>query len=222
MKKIDLTGKKFSMLMVIKEAGRKREEAAWLCKCDCGNTIIVSSYKLRSGHTTSCGCYQKKRASEANIKHADNKRGIRTAEYRAWRHMKHRCSNKNNKDFEIYGGRGIKVCERWNNSFENFLADMGRKPSDDYSIDRIDTNGDYTPENCRWATIIEQANNTRRNLYFDYNGEKKTISQIAEIECVTYSTIYIRYRRGKKMSNRCEVKMYPREVLEEVFEQPIN
>lgn len=129
--------------------------------CDCGNKTIVSTGNLKNGTTKSCGCYQReyqaKRGRKNFYKHGLSNHPL----YPTWSTMKSRCYNKNNISYKNYGARGIKVCDRWLNSFENFLKDMGEKPSDKHSLDRIDINGDYEPSNCRWATPEEQAINKR-------------------------------------------------------------
>jgi hypothetical protein len=134
------------------------------CKCDCGNVVSIILADMRSGKTKSCGCIKDNLTSIRNSIHnntwKDGKR-ISIPEYNTWRGMKERCSNPNHKAYKDYGGRGIMVCERWINSYVNFLKDMGKKPSNDYSIDRINVNGNYEPSNCKWATKVEQQKNKR-------------------------------------------------------------
>ena len=115
----------------------------------------------------------------------------KTRTYNIWCAMKQRCNYKKSKSYKDYGGRGISICERWENSFDNFLEDMGYCPAG-CSIDRIDNNGDYEPGNCRWATRKEQGRNTSRNVFIDFNGEKKTISEVAEAIGMNYRTLYYR------------------------------
>ena len=131
------------------------------CVCDCGNKWEGQLQVLRNGRTKSCGCYHKEKSKETQLinhfKHGDSN----SFEYKIWKGMKQRCTNPNHKKWKDYGGRGIKVCDRWLVSYENFLMDMGRKPGPEYSIDRINNNGDYEPSNCRWATDSQQMKNRR-------------------------------------------------------------
>lgn len=182
-----LVGQVFGRLTVVARAESKNARRRWLCSCECGNTATVISHSLTSGHTQSCGCMGAEARLISNKTHGQK----RTQEYQVWRNMKLRCSTPSAQGYEHYGGRGIKVCTKWASSFEAFIADMGLKPSRVHSIDRIDPDGDYTPENCKWSTKSEQARNTRNALRF--NG--KHLAQIAEETCAPYATLYYRLKK---------------------------
>jgi len=195
--RIDLTGQTFGRLTVYEEWYNSYIKK-WIvfCVCDCGNTIDVRKSDLKSGKTHSCGCLQRERVKEKNTKHGECTNGKDSKEYKALRHIIQRCYNPNHKFFSYYGGRGIKVCDRWRYSFENFLEDMERAPSSRHSIDRIDNNGDYCPENCKWVTSKEQANNRRNNKYFEYEGNVQNFTQWKKELKVSYIFIYNRLENG--------------------------
>lgn len=168
---IDETGKKYGHLTVLKRVKNdKYNRACWLCKCDCGNEIVVEGAQLRNGHYISCGCEKNKKIKELSRTHGLSN----TSTYQSWLGMKSRCYNKKNPRYKHYGGRGIVVCEQWKNNFQQFVNDMGEKPNSSYSIDRIDVDGNYEPYNCRWATSIQQANN-KQNSNHNYKNKLKII-----------------------------------------------
>lgn len=171
----DRTGDIYGYLTVMEYAGSiNKKTSLWKCICKCGNVTVVKGGNLNSGNTTSCGCYKVESSSVRSLKHGESGTLENTTEYRSWQSMKSRCYNKANAAYSEYGGRGISVCERWLHSYENFIEDMGRKPSLSHSIDRYpNNNGNYEPGNCRWATKSEQSKNRRSNKYYEYNGVKK-------------------------------------------------
>lgn len=175
---------RFGRLLVVYGPIKVKSALKWLCKCDCGKESYVTWFKLKTGHTTSCGCYHKEWVSARFSKDHE----INTPEYHSWYGMKTRCNNPKAEGFHNYGGRGIKVCERWKD-FENFLADMGLKPGKNYSIERDDNNGNYEPTNCRWATRVEQSSNTRRNRLLVYEDQTKTLKEWSKTLSMTESKL---------------------------------
>lgn len=176
---------KYHYLTVLGDAPRvHKNRPRLLCLCDCGKLVELDRHKVIHGHTKSCGCYKLNklvaRLKTHGLTHSPT--------YRSWSEMKSRCVNAKNTHFHNYGGRGIKVCERWG-AFENFLADMKERPSLDYSIDRIDPNGNYEPSNCRWATWSQQQNNRRNNRKVEHEGRIYSILQLVELTGVPYTTL---------------------------------
>ena len=171
---IDLTGHRYGKLLVIRCAGKNKVgHYIWECLCNCGATTIVSGGTMRSGKTLSCGCGQRNWLGDHTRTHGMS----RSPTYRSFHKMHARCSSSNVRDYPSYGGRGIKVCERWSgkNGFINFLVDMGEKPKEK-TLDRINNNENYDPENCKWSTFTEQSNNRRNTRFITWNGETQTIT----------------------------------------------
>jgi len=154
---ISTMGKRSGRLVALSPAGKQARAIMWVCRCDCGQTVIVKSSSINSGSTLSCGCLRREATRAAIVTHGM----YRSREYRTWKHMIQRCTNPNKPEWPKYGGRGIAVCERWLTSFENFYADMGPRPHE-FSLDRENNNGNYEPPNCRWADLSTQARNSRK------------------------------------------------------------
>lgn len=176
-KPLDLTGQRFGRLVVIeRSANSKSGKAKWLCKCDCGNDIVVFATNLVRGLTHSCGCFNREVLSERSCTHHLSESRL----YETWSGMKKRCYNANSKSFPAYGGRGIGVCNEWKDDFRTFYDwAMSNGYADDLTIDRIDVNGNYSPENCRWVDKLTQANNCRTNHYLTFNGKTQSIAEWA-------------------------------------------
>ena len=191
---IDISRKKFSRLtVVVRDGYTEIGEARWVCVCTCGNKILTGGSALRAGKTKSCGCLKAETAGKLNASHMECGK---TTEYIIWQGMKRRCLNSKEQNYHNYGGRGVAVCKRWLNSYENFLADMGRRPSGNHSLDRKDNNGNYNKNNCRWATKIMQCNNTRTNRIIQYGYCKRTMAQWARTRKMSYFTLRGRIDKG--------------------------
>lgn len=193
----DISGQKFGRLTAIKYAGKsKGKQTLWECRCDCGKTVIVHHQNLKSGHTSSCGCYNNELISEREKTHGQTK----TRLYNIWHDMNYRCSSQKHSSYKDYGGKGIIVCEEWRKSFEAFRDwALQNGYSDDLSLDRMNGNGNYFPENCRWATLIQQANNTNRNLFFTVDGHTDTLANLCRKYDMPYVVVHARIYRGWKV-----------------------
>ena len=192
---IDITGQRFGKLTVVKLVGTdKRGATKWLCKCDCGNEIVAYKTNLmKPNHTTSCGCHKREIGKKIKTTHNFSKTRI----YKIWAGIKNRCYDFNSNVYYLYGKRGITVCKEWLNDFMAFYNwSMQNGYNDNLTIDRIDSNGNYEPNNCRWATAKEQSNNTSKNRVYFIDGVRYTTKQIAEKHNINYGTFISRIYRG--------------------------
>lgn len=197
MKAKDLTDRVFGYLTAIKYIGNKGSRRLWKCRCICSNELAVVSSDLLGGHTKSCGCYRKKVVGEQFTKHGLSDHRQKMSGYRCWTNMKNRCLNTKTKMYETYGAKGIKVCDRWVDSFDNFHSDMGDRPSLKHSLDRYpNKNGNYEPSNCRWATAKEQCRNTNKNVMIEIDGVSMCVSEWAEKYNIRPGVIHVRMSRG--------------------------
>lgn len=191
-----MIGKRFGRLIVLEKAEKAENgKTQYKCKCDCGNIAIVKRNSLVSNHTKSCGCLAKECKKTIALKHG--KRNTRL--YGIWLGMKDRCNNKKNKRFDNYGEKGIKVCEEWSSNFEKFYNwSCENGYSEELSIERIDIKKDYCPENCKWITMKEQARNKSTTKFQIINGKEYSLAEISREFGIKQSTVYSRYRRGKR------------------------
>lgn len=178
-----------------------RHPGKWMvqCTCDCGETKLVRFDHLKAGKTVSCGCYAREQMAVVNLKHGDSRKrnGQKAApEFATWLSMRQRCYDPKNKAYRFYGARGITICDEWLKSYSSFLAHVGRKPSPEHSIERIDNNGNYEPGNVRWATRVEQCNNRRSSHFLDWNGKCQTMAQWGREVGIDPLTLSARLSRG--------------------------
>jgi len=191
---IDHTGKRYGRLTAIRrDFDNLKNGTYWICRCKCGKEKSVPSQNLVRGMAKSCGCLQREAAAKAQTKHGCS--AASTAEYKSWMSMRTRCENASSINYKDYGGRGISICERWK-SFENFIADMGKKPGPKYEIDRKDNEGDYCPENCRWATRRENSRNKRNNRLVEFDGDVQPLIVWCEKFKIPYHRALGRLNRG--------------------------
>lgn len=193
---IDIRGKTFGRLKVLDRAeNTKRGSARWLCKCECGKELVVIGRCLRNGHTKSCGCYHDdcaRKLGNSKKTHGMEPRRL----YNIWRGMLQRCEYPKHEAYANYGGRGISICKEWHD-FEVFRDwAIGNGYSNSVTIDRINVDGDYSPDNCKWSTRKEQAKNKRNSILITIGGETHSVSEWAHIKNINVRTIYSRLRRG--------------------------
>ena len=195
---IDLSGERFDRLFVVMRANDRKlndgtSRRAWLCKCDCGNEVIVTTAELRSGDTKSCGCLKRELDCERATTHGYHGTHI----HNVWCAMRRRCRNSTGKSAKYYHDRGISVCPEWDNDFLNFYEwSLSNGYSEGLTIDRIDVNGGYEPGNCRWVSMKTQANNRSNSRNISFRGEMHTLQEWSEICGIPYTTLYMRFRNG--------------------------
>jgi hypothetical protein len=190
---VDLTGQRFGRLTVVSWAYKDdQRQSHWNCKCDCGGTSTPCGTALKNGTAASCGCFQRKVCGDNSRTHGMSK----SATYRTWTSMKNRCLNPNNPKYPSYGGRGIRVCERWM-IYENFLSDMGFRPTGK-TIERKDNDGDYCKENCVWATSKVQSRNKRRTIRVTIDGVSKSVRDWCEQYAISFNTVESIHYRTKR------------------------
>lgn len=200
----NIVGNKYNHLTVVEYTGRKKGlHYEVVCRCECGNTVKTTTTNLISNKRKSCGCKRQKHGMSFS------------PEYSSWKNMKGRCNNANNNRFEHYGARGIKVCERWNDSFENFFTDMGEKPGPEFSIERVDVNGGYTPDNCIWGDPATQSRNKReQESKTNVRGvhpmpdKKKYKATIGVNNKTRHIGVYDTIEKAKKARKQAELKYW--------------
>lgn len=206
----DITGKRSGRVVAVRfdkyhQFPCGKRQARWIVKCDCGESFSCLARSL-NGHTRSCGCLESETTAKRNTTHSMSD----TPEYRTWANVCERTECKGASSYAYYGGRGIKMCARWRESFEAFYADMGPRPSPKHSLDRIDVNGDYAPENCRWVTHKEQMRNMRRNRMITFRGETKCVAAFAEQYGLTLTRATARLHRGWSVERTFTTPQNPR------------
>lgn len=212
----DLTGRRFNRFLVLdRRENSKRSLPRWLCVCDCGTFKIVLGQSLTSGKSKSCRCYRDEVRERVFTKHGQSRQGKTTTEFISWVGILDRCNNVNNHAYKNYGGRGITICEEWENSFETFFADMGMKPNKNYSLDRIDNSKGYSKDNCRWASRRQQNRNRRNNHSVEYQGINYTsIAEFSEkFNCIYYK---IQSRIARSMDLSQAIKESQKQIGEKV------
>lgn len=205
----NLIGNKYGRLTVIGlDESKQTRKTFWICECECGNVVSIRSDRLISGNTHSCGCY-KRESDRRNVQNVPaykkfKEQGIKvggTRLYGIWQNMKARCYNKNNARYSSYGGRGVKVCEEWLNDYMAFYKwAMESGYEDNLTIDRINVNGNYAPNNCRWATNVQQSCNRRTNIFITIGNTTKSLKEWCDIFELPYKTVNARYKRNENIT----------------------
>lgn len=181
----------------------------WLCKCICGNDVIYQGKVLKSEPTINCGCQSERLRKERVTTHGHAVKGSKSREYRSWSAMKSRCLCESHSDYLNYGGRGITICPQWVDSFETFLSDMG-ECLEGYTLDRLDVNGSYSPENCRWASRKDQDRNKRNTVWVVWQGERVQLRTLAERFGIDRSLVMMRHRAGWPLSRILSEDVVPK------------
>lgn len=199
MKALNLTGMTFGKLSVLSRNHNKgRRRSYWNCLCSCGGETIVDGTSLKRGNTKSCGCLTAEKCGENfrthGMSHCGGMSRQSSPEYSSWLSMKSRCYNAKHDAYKFYGGRGIEVCERWRSNFLDFLSDMGEKPTRDSTLDRINPELGYCPENCRWASIAEQKRNRRDCIFVSFQGRRVCLTEACEMAGVVYHRVWRRMK----------------------------
>lgn len=198
----DISGNIYGYLTAVKYSESRNHRVFWECLCACGNTFIARTDSLKKGKPKSCGCIQQKgkiqEYEERGIfENTAYYEGAKPKEYAVWTGIKQRCLNPDCPAYKNYGGRGIQICERWKNSFELFIEDMGHRPTATHSIERIDNHGPYSPENCKWATKKEQQRNLRTNRFVEYKGRKMLLIEFSEMVNLNFGTVKHHLKKGR-------------------------
>lgn len=204
-KAYNLTDQRFGRLVAIRRNGNRGARALWLCQCDCGGFHKATTSQLVGGRCKSCGCYKLERSAEAHTTHGHKRGGRATATYATWSSMKQRCDNPNNESYPRYGGRGISYSREWT-KFERFLKDMGECP-EKMTLERLDTDGDYSKANCIWASRKAQARNRRENRMLEYQGESRCLARWASRFGLSQSALFSRLKRGWSVKKSLEIPL---------------
>lgn len=207
----NLKGKTFGYMTVISvhHVGTNGKGAHWNCQCVCGAMKVLRGRDLKTEPTVNCGCQSERLRKERVTTHGHSVHGTRSREYRSWGAMKNRCLRESHPDYHNYGGRGISICPEWVDSFETFLSNMGICP-EGYSLDRKDVDGDYTPENCCWASRKEQDRNKRNTIWVVWQGEKVQLRTLAERFGIDRNLVKTRYRAGWPLSRILSEDVVPK------------
>lgn len=202
--KMNIIGRRFGRLTVVSYHGTKNNRTLWKCLCDCGRYAVVSGKCLNNGNTKSCGCLRKQNAKKLFTKHGKSGKRI----YMIWAGVKTRCYNKTRKYYKYYGGRGITMCDEWKDDFQAFYNwSMSNGYNDNLTIDRIDVNGNYEPNNCRWVTMKQQNRNSRHNIKSTYNNETHCLSEWCEILGLNYNNVKYRLYNNWSIERALELEV---------------